>query len=387
MEIKATLYNTLKATLLASAFALLSSQAQADITIGVSMPLTGPASGLGIPCKNGFDLWPQTIAGEKVKLIILDDASDPTQASKNARRLIAEDKVDLIIGSAATPAALAIAEVAAEGQTVQMATSPVVLPEGKGTWTFRLPQSNAVMASGVVRHMKTLGNIKNIAFLGYSDAYGESWLQEITRQGKDAGLNMVAVERFARSDTSVTAQALKIVSAHPDAVLVVASGSGAAMPHKALIERGYKGKIYQTHSAASRDLLRLGGKDVEGAFVIAGLAVIPEALPDSHPSKKLAVDFVQKYEAKFGPETRNQFAAHTYDAMLILDKVVPEALKKGKTGTPEFRAALKQALENAGNVTITQGVIHYTPTDHFGLGSNSRMMLTVENGHWKALNQ
>jgi len=382
MEIK----NTLRAALVASVFAFAGGQAQADITIGVSMPLTGPASGLGIPCKNGFDLWPQTIAGEKVKLVVLDDASDPTQASKNARRFIAEDKVDLIIGSAATPAALAMADVAAEGQTVQMAASPVELPEGKGTWTYRLPQSTAVMASGIVRHMKGLG-IKSVGFLGYSDAYGEGWLRELTRQGKEAGLNIVATERFARSDTSVTAQALKVVSASPDAVLVVASGSGAAMPHKALIERGYKGKIYQTHSAASRDLLRLGGKDVEGAFVIAGLAVIPESLPDSHPSKKVAVDFVQKYEAKFGAGTRNQFAAHTYDAMLILQKVVPEALKKGKPGTQEFRTALKQALESAGNITITQGVIHYTPTDHFGLGSNARMMLTVENGNWKALTQ
>lgn len=382
MEMK----SAIRTTLLASALALIASQAQADITIGVVMPLTGPASGLGIPTKNGFDLWPDTIGGEKVKLIVLDDASDPTQASKNARRLITEDKVDVIIGSSATPAAMAMAEVAAEGQTVQLASSPVVLPEGKGTWTFRLPQSSAVMASGVVRHMKGTG-VKTIGFLGYSDAYGESWFQEISRQAKDAGINVAITERFARSDTSVTAQALKVTSANPDAVLVVASGSGAAMPHKALVERGYKGKIYQTHGAASRDLLRLGGKDVEGAFVIAGLAVVPESLPDSHPSKKLAVNFVQRYEAKFGPGTRNQFAAHAYDAALILQKAVPEALKKGKTGTPEFRAALKQALENGGNIAITQGVLNYTPTDHFGLGSNSRMMLTVENGNWKALSQ
>lgn len=370
------------ATLLASALALAVSHACADITIGVSLPLTGPASGLGIPSKNGFALWPETIAGEKVKLIVLDDASDPTQANKNARRLIAEDKVDLIIGSTATPAAITIAQVATEGQTVQLATSPVELPPGKDTWTFRLPQSNAVMASGVARQMKTMG-VKSFAFLGYSDAYGETWLKDITQATKEAGINLTTAERFARADTSVTAQALKVISSNPDAVLVVASGSGAAMPHKTLVERGYKGKIYQTHSAASRDLLRLGGKDVEGAYVIAGLAVLPEALPDSHPSKKLASDFVEKYEKQFGAGTRNQFAAHVYDAQLILQKVIPEAKKKGQPGTPEFRAALKDALENAGPITITQGVIHYTPKDHFGLDENSRMMLTVQNGNWK----
>ena len=380
MEMK-TIY---RATLLAAALTFTASQALADITIGVSLPLTGPASGLGIPSKNGLALWPDNIAGEKVKLIVLDDASDPSQASKNAKRLISEDKVDVILGSSATASAIAMSEVAAEGQTVQLASSPLVLPEGKGAWTFRLPQSTLVMADGIVTHMKKNG-VKNFAFLGYSDAYGESWLKDITRMAKLHNINITATERFGRADTSVTAQALKVVASNPDAVVIVASGSGAAMPHKTLIERGFKGKIYQTHSAASRDLIRLGGKDVEGAFVVAGLAVVPESLPDSHPSKKLAVDFVHNYEKKFGDGTRNQFAAHLYDAQIILQKVVPVALKKGKPGTQEFRTALKDALENAGNIVITQGVIRYTPTDHFGLGTDARMMLTIQNGDWKAV--
>lgn len=378
--------NLFRATLLASVLALAASQAQADLTIGVSMSLTGPASGLGIPTKTGFALWPESIAGQKVKLIYLDDASDPTQANKNARRFISEYKVDLIIGSSTTPAAIAMSEVAAEGQTVQMAVSPIELPEGKGAWTFRLPQSSAVMAAGIVHHMKSVG-VKSFAFVGYSDSYGENWLKDMTRFAKEAGIRLTVAERFGRADTSVTAQALKAVGSNPDAIVVVASGSGAAMPHKALIERGYKGKIYQTHSAASRDLIRLGGKDVEGAFVIAGLAVMPEALPDSHPSKKLAVDFVERYEKMYGAGTRNQFAAHAYDALLILQKVVPEALKKGQPGTVEFRIALRQALETAGNIAITQGVMHYTPTDHFGLGSDARMMLTIQNGDWKAVTE
>lgn len=373
-----------RASVLAFASILAAGQARADLTIGVSMPLTGPASGLGIPSKNGFALWPATVGGEKVKLVILDDASDPTQAGKNARRFVAEDKVDLIIGSSATAPSMAISEVAAEGQTVQLSTSPVELPEGKGGWTFRLAQSNAVMASGLARQMKA-ANIKTLGFLGYSDGYGESWLREITAAAKSMGIQVTAVERYGRADTSVTAQALKVVAARPDAVLVVGSGSGAAMPHKTLIERGFQGKIYQTHSAASNDLIRLGGKDVEGAVVVAGLAVTPEALPDSHPSKKLALDFVERYEKQFGAGTRNQFAAHSYDAQLLLQYVVPEALKKGKPGTPEFRAALKQALESTPNIPITQGVIHYTPADHFGLGSNSRMLLTIDKGAWKAL--
>lgn len=372
--------------LLASVFSLAASQAAADITIGVSLPLTGPASGLGIPSKNGLALWPDAIAGEKIKLIVLDDAGDPAQAVKNARRFVTEDKVDLIVGSTATPAAIAISAVAAEAQTVQLATSPMELPEGKGGWTFRLPQSSAVMASGIVRHMKDL-DIKNVGFLGYADAYGESWLKAINSSAKGFGIKLGTVERFGRTDTGVTVQALKLIGSRPDAILIVASGGGSAMPHKALVELGYKGKIYQTHSAASRDLIRLGGKEVEGAFVIAGLAVNPEALPDYHPSKKFAVEFVERYEKQFGSGTRNQFAAHAYDAQLVLQKAVPLALKNGNPGTPEFRHALKSALENSGNIVITQGVIHYTAKDHFGLGALSRMMMTIQDGNWKMVPQ
>ena len=234
---------------LAAAFA--AAAAQADITIGVSIPLTGPTSALGIPSKNGIALWPTSIAGEKLNVIVLDDATDPTIGVKNTRRFITEDKVDLIVGSAATPIAAAMSDVAAEGQTVQLMLSPVNLPPGKGAWSFRMPQSTAVMAIPIVEHWKKTG-VKTYGFLGYSDAYGEAWLNDIQPLAEKAGIKLIATERFARTDTSVTGQALKLVAANPDAILIVASGSGAAMPHKGLVERGYaKAKLYQTHGAAT----------------------------------------------------------------------------------------------------------------------------------------
>ncbi len=372
----------LKPLVAALASALLASVAHADVNIGVSLPLTGPASGLGIPMKNYFALFPQTIAGEKVNLIILDDATDPTKGVVNAKRFVTEDKVDIIMGSAATPVAIAMSDVAAESGTVQLAFSPAQLPPGKDAWTFRLPQSNAVMAHPMVEHMKKQG-VKTVGFLGYTDAYGEGWLKDFTPVAEKAGIKVIAVERFARPDTSVTAQALKLVAANPDAMLIVASGSGAAMPHKAIVERAFKGKIYQTHAAASRDLMRVGGKDVEGAYVVSGPAVIAEQLEESHPSKKLAIDFVQKYEKAYGTGSRNQFAGHAYDTLIVLEKVLPVALKKAKPGTKEFRLAIKDAIEGMGRTVFSHGVMNWTKDDHWGFTNETGVMLKVVNGDWK----
>ena len=373
-------------TLAVAATALLATlPALADVTVGISLPLTGPASGLGIPMQNYFKLWPTSIAGEKLTLIILDDATDPTKGVQNARRFVTQDKVDLIIGSAATPVAAPMADVAMESGTVQLAASPVGLPPGKDGWTFRLPQSNDVMAYAVVGLMKKQG-VKTIGFLGYTDAYGELWLKSITAEGEKNGIKVIATERFARTDTGVTAQALKLAAANPDAMLIVASGSGAAMPEKAIVERGFKGKIYQTHAAAAKDLMRIGGKDVEGTFVVSGPAVVGDLLPDNHPSKKLAMDFVARYDKAYGAGSHNQFAGHAYDAGIVLEKIVPVALKKAKPGTKEFRAALKDVIEGMGRTIFAHGVMNWSATDHWGYSPETGVMRVVKNGDWALAN-
>src|ERR1700712_3561524 len=359
--------------------------AHADITIGVSLPLTGPTSALGIPCKNGIALWPTTVAGEKLNVIILDDATDPTIGVKNARRFVTEDHADLILGSAATPIAIAMSDVAAEGQTVQLTLSPIVLPEGKGAWSFRMPQSTAVMAIPIVEHWKKIG-VKTYGFLGYSDGYGEAWLTDIKPPADKAGIKLVDTERFARSDTSVTGQALKLVAANPDAILVVASGSGAAMPHKGLVERGYpKTKLYQTHGAATMDLIRVGGADVEGSFVSSGPAVVADKLPASNASKQLGMKYIADFEKAYGKGRANQFGAHALDGVIVLQKAVPIALKKGKPGTAEFRAALKDALETMGRTPVSQGVLSWTTADHFGYTPETGVLLKVVNGDWQVV--
>jgi branched-chain amino acid transport system substrate-binding protein len=238
------------------------------------------------------------------------------------------------------------------------------------------------MAFAVVAHMKKQ-NVKTVGFLGYTDAYGELWLKALTAEAAKNGIKIVATERFARADTSVTGQVLKLTSANPDAILIVASGSGAGMPQKAVMERGYKGKVYQTHAAATQDLMRTAGKDAEGTFVVSGPATVAEQLPDSHPSKAAAVAFVQGYEKVYGPGSRNQFAGHSADALTVLEKAVPVALKKAKPGTPEFRAALRDALESMGRTVLAHGVLNWTAQDHWGYTTETGVMLKVVNGAFK----
>jgi len=370
--------------LLALVLAGVATSALADITVGVTLSATGPAASLGIPEKNTVPLMPTTIGGEKVKYVVLDDATDPTAASKNARKLTSEDRADVIIGSSTTPTATAVLEVAAETKTPMLSLAPFAPAADKAAWVFQPPQDFSIMAGAVVGHMLANG-VKTVAFIGYSDGYGELWLRVMNGVTAAKGLKMVATERFNRTDTSVTGQVLKILSANPDAVLVVGSGTPAVLPQATLVERGYKGRIYQTHGIANNDFLRVGGKNVEGAVLPIGPVLVPAQLPDSHPSKKPALEYVKAYEAAHGVGSHSTFGAHTWDAGLMLQRAVPEALKKAKPGTAGFRAALRDALENIKDLAATHGVFNFSPTDHKGLDGRAVVMVRIENGAWKLM--
>lgn len=360
----------------------------ADLQVGVTLSATGPLASLGIPTRNTFALMPPTVGGVKVSWIVLDDATDPTTAVKNARKLTSENAVDVLMGSNSTPASLAMTDVAAETGTPMIALAAgksIIAPvDAKKRWVFKVPQNDDLMAAAIVDHMLSK-KVKTVAFIGFSDAYGEGWWGAFSRTAQAKGLEIVASERYNRPDTSVTGQILKVVAARPDAVLVGASGTPAVLPQKTLVERGYKGLVYHTHGIVNPDFLRVGGKDVAGAFLPIGPAAVASQLPDGHPSKKVALDFARKYEAAYGAGTFNSFAAHAWDAYLLLESAVPVALKKGNPGTKEFREALRAALESVKNLAATQGVFNVTPEDHQGFDERARVMATIENGTWKVL--
>ncbi len=378
--------HTLSALAVAAvAAAGLAAPAFADVNVGVTLSATGPAASLGIPEKNTFEILPTTIAGEKINWIILDDASDTTKAVTNTRKLITEDKVDLIIGSTITPNSLAMVDVVSEAEVpmISMAASArIVDPANPKThWVFKTPQSDALMADAIAVSMKANG-VKTLGYIGFADAYGDGWLNEIKQSAKTAGIKVVAEEKYNRNDTSVTGQVLKLISAHPDAILIGAAGTPGATPQKELVARGYKGKIYQTHGVANNDFLRVVGKDGNGTLLPVGPMLVYEQLPDSNPLKKSAAEYITKYEAKYGAGSRSTFGGHAWDAYVLFSNALPSALKKGKPGTKEFRLALRDALEAEKEVVASHGVFTMTPQDHNGLDNRARTMIKIENGKW-----
>lgn len=362
------------------AAAALPQAALAEIKVGVTIAATGPAAALGVPAKNTFALWPSEIGGQKVTVIVLDDAGDPNQATTNARRLITEDKVDVIVGSSTTPPTLAVAGVAFENEVPHFTQAPAEFPPGREKWSFVMAQKVALVAQPVFEHMKA-NKVTTVGYIGFSDSWGDLWVRQFKALAEPMGLKMVAEERYARPDTSVAGQALKLVAAKPDAILVGASGTGAALPQIALRERGFTGLIYQTHGAVTKDFIRIAGKSAEGVILPSGPPVVAELLPDS-PQKAVGIGLWKLYEGKHGPDTRTQFAGHAWDVQELLKRVVPVALKKAKPGTKEFRAAIRDALETEKEIPASHGVYNFTPTDHFGLDQRGRVLLTVKDGTW-----
>jgi branched-chain amino acid transport system substrate-binding protein len=370
----------------AMGLAAVAAPAQAEITVGVSLGTTGPGASLGVHYRNAFQLLPKTLGGQPVRYIILDDASDPTNAAKNARKLVAEDRVDLLMGSNGVPSALQMAQVAAESKTPIMVLTPASLSPQVLHWSFILPQTTELMMGAIAERLKATG-VKTVGYIGFSDTWGDLVHRATESHAADSGYKLVTNERYARADTTVTGQALRIISANPDAVVVGGSGTGGALPHVALVERGYKKPIFHNHGTVNAEFIRVGGKAVEGAVAVTGPLIVPEELPDTHPTKAVSLDFTRRYEAAFGAGTRNAFGGYSYDGYLLLNAAVPEAMKKAKPGTPEFRAALRDALENVRNVVGTHGVYNMDPKSHTALDERARVLVHVQNGTWRLLKQ
>jgi branched-chain amino acid transport system substrate-binding protein len=363
--------------------------AWADIKVGVVLSTTGPAASLGIPEKKTVELFPKEIAGQKIEYVFMDDASDPTSAVKATKKLIDEDKVEVVIGSSITPNSLAMVDVvgAAKVPNISLAAGRnIVYPvEGNRKWVFNTPQTTGLMARAVVKNM-VQHQFKSVAYIGFDDAYGEDWYKNFAEECKKAGIDIVANERYNRTATSVTGQILHIMAAKPQAVLIGASGTPAALPERALKQVGFKGQIYQTHGVANPDFLRVCGADCNGTILPVSPGVVAEQLPADSPIKASAMKYAKAYEAAYGKNQLSQFSANAWDAGTLLEHAIPLALKKSQpSNLAEFRSALRDALESLKDIPGADGIYTMSPTDHNGLDDRAVAMVQIENGTWKML--
>ncbi|MBA3508431.1 MAG: ABC transporter substrate-binding protein [Betaproteobacteria bacterium] len=348
---------------------------------------TGPTSAIGIPQKNTGELLPRKIGDATIEYIQLDDGGDTTRAVQNLKKLVQENNIDAMIGPSTTPAALAILDIIAEGKVPMMATvgtSSVVEPlDAKRRWVFKTTQNDDLIAAALLQHM-TKNGVKTVGFIGFNDPYGENWHKVFSAMAEKSGIRIVASERFARTDQSVTGQTLKLIAAKPDAMLIAAVGGPAVLPQATLFDQGYKGRVYQTHAVATEDFIRLGREKVEGTVLAAGPMLVIDEIPDSNPTKKVAQNYIAIYEKRFGLKPAT-FGANTWDSGLLLERAIPIALAKGKPGTEAFRSALRDALEQEREVIGCQGVFNMSPSNHNGMDERARVLVTVKDGKFRLL--
>ena len=375
----------------AFAMALLASPfvAHAQLRIGLMVSATGPTSAIGIPQKNTGDLLPRTIGGASVDYVSLEDGGDATRAVQNVKKLVQEHHIDALIGPSTTPNAFAILDVIAEAKVPMMATvgtsSVVEPPDAKKRWVFKTTQNDDLIAAALLSHMTKHG-VRSIGFIGFNDPYGENWLKVFAALADKAGLKVIAVERYARTDASVTGQTLKLIAAKPDAMLIAAVGGPAVLPQATLREQGFKGTIYQTHAVATDDFIRLGKDKVEGTVLAAGPMLVIDEIPASNPTKQVAQAYIAAYEKHFGVKPAT-FGANTWDAGLLLERAIPAALKLAKPGTEAFRVALRDALEHEREVVGCQGVFNMSATNHNGMDERARVLVTIRDGRFRLLSE
>jgi branched-chain amino acid transport system substrate-binding protein len=352
-----------------------------DIMVGVTISTTGPAAGLGAPQRATLAFWPEEIAGHRVRVVQLDDAGDPSAATTNARRLVGENNVDVLVGSSTTPGSIAVNAVATEAAVPHFALAPAVFTGDRARWSFVVPQPVDLMAKRIFADMERR-NIRTVGMIGFADSWGDLWAGAFKRLGEPRGLRLVEDVRYARADTSVGGQVLRLVAARPDAVLVAASGTGTVLPQVALKERGFTGPIYQTHGAALNEFIRLAGPAAEGVTLPTGPVLVAELQPETSPTRAPGMAFVSAFEGRSGPGSRNLFGAYLFDVSKILERAIPVALRTAKPGTPAFRDALRLAIESERDIAGSHGIYNFTATDRNGVDDRAAILVTVKGGRW-----
>jgi branched-chain amino acid transport system substrate-binding protein len=361
-----------------------SAPAQAQIKIGAILSISGATASMGVGYKGAFDFFPAEIAGQKVEYIIRDDATDASTAFTIAQKMISEDHVDAFIGPSLTASDAAVAPLANQAHVPMLAMAPYEYDPTKQPYTFNDAQPLSLMVAAVFKYMQQHG-VKDVGYIGFSDGWGDQVLAATRLSAQTDGIKILADERYARTDTSAEAQALKLISVHPQAIMMGNSATAAALPVVALRHRGFKGGIYGNHGVVTPAFIKLGGAAVDGVIAVTSPVVVYDQLPDGNVVKPMAAAFMTDYTKKFGPLSVNAFAGYSYDAFLLLQNAIPTALKAGKPGTEQFRAALRDALEKTHELVGVSGVYTMSPTNHNGQDERAAVLVQVKDGAWRAI--
>ena len=357
----------------------------ADLKVGLSVSLSGPNSSLGIPYAKGMQAalaYKGEVNGRKIQLVVLDDGSDPSAAGRNARKLVEEEKVDILMGTSGVPASVAMAQVGREAKVPMIGLSPLSLDPAENAWIVTVAQPAQLMIDAVVERMKANG-VKTVGYIGFSDAWGDLVYDALMKAAAGAGITVVSNERYARADASVTGQVLKIVALRPDAVMTGGSGTPGALPFLALTERGFRGGVYGQHGLINPDFVRVAGASGNGALMPTGPVIVAEQLPDGYPTKKIALDFRAAYQKVNNAATTDAFSAYSFDAWLVFVDAAARALPKAEPGTPAFRVALRDAIVSAKEVVGVHGVYSFKPGALYGVDQRARVIVKLDNGQWK----
>jgi branched-chain amino acid transport system substrate-binding protein len=373
------------AATIAAALSLGTTASAADLKVGLITSLSGPASSIGIPYAKGMQAalaYKSEVGGRKIQLITLDDASDPATAGRNARKLVEDEKVDILMGSAGAPSAMAVAGVGRESGTPLIGLTPLALDGPENSWVVTVAQPPVLMVNAVIDRMKKAG-VKTVGYIGYSDAWGDLVYDALTKSAEPAGIKVVTNERYARADTSVTGQVLKIVAARPDAVMTGGSGTPGALPYLALAERGYRGGLYGTHALINPDFVRVAGNSANGLFAPTGPVIVSEQLPADNPTRKISQDFRAAYQKANDAPTTDAFSAYSFDAWLVFLDAAARVGNKAEPGTAAYRTALRDALTSTKEVVGTHGVYNFKPDSRYGQDERARVIVTLDQGKWK----
>ena len=373
------------AAVLALAAGLGAAAFAADLKVGLSVSLSGPNSSLGVPYAKGMQAalaYKGEINGRKVQLIVLDDGSDPTTAGRNARKLVDEEKVDVLMGTSGVPAAIAMAQVGRDAKVPMIGLTPILLDPAENGWVMTVAQPTQLMIDAVVERMKR-NNVKTVGYIGFSDAWGDLVYNALMKAAPAAGIQVLGNERYARADASVTGQVLKLLAMKPEAVMTGGAGTPGALPFLALQERGFKGKVYGQHGLINPDFVRVVGAAGQDALMPTGPIIVAEQLPADHPTRKIGLEFRSVFQKVNNAPTSDAFSAYSFDGYLVFADAAARALTKAEAGTPEFRVALRDAIFSTKEVVGTHGVYNFKPGDLYGVDQRARVIVKLDKGQWK----